>query len=74
MTDVDPTQAAAFIQAQSTACYVELVSMITQNDCDRLAGRPSTYTPQAFLDLIDKYGLGQNAILSTYQEANRYRT
>lgn len=66
---MNPTQAAAFIAAQTAMLLVELEAMKAY---DRV--HPDTpYIEQAYLDLYAKYEcvLGFNSVINTYQEAAR---
>lgn len=66
-----PEQAAAFIMAQAACALVELASMQATNAEDARTGRPPSYSGNDFMAIQNRYGIGHNDALSTFQNANR---
>lgn len=54
---------AAFIIAQAACAQIEAISMQEYNRRDERAGRPATFQPVDFANLIDKYVIGHNAAI-----------
>lgn len=65
---MDNVQKSAYITAQSACLQAEVAAMQQQNTEDTAAGRRLTYAAYDFMGLIDKYGLGHNAVLTYLQD------
>mgnify|MGYP001823689767 CR=1 FL=1 len=61
-----PEQQAAYINAQAVAASVELEAMKAANWMREMQGHTIAYGEEEFLALIDRYGLGHNAVLTTF--------
>lgn len=61
-----PEQQAAYINAQAVAASAELEAMKAANWMREMQGHTIAYGEEAFLALIDKYGLHHNAVLTTF--------
>lgn len=57
-------QRAAFLIAQSAAAMIEAMAMASTNQHRAFDNEPPAYERGAFLDLIDRYGIGHNAAVS----------
>ncbi len=55
---------AAYIFAQSACALIEMESMKVANRERRDRGESIAYTEDAFVNLINKYGIHHNAILA----------
>lgn len=64
MTD---EQKAAYVYSQAIAALIELKSMEAANYERAREGLSLAYGEDQLYSLIDKYGLGHNAVLSTFQ-------
>lgn len=60
-------QAAAYVQAQATAAMIEAEGMKAQNRIAEIREEYPPFDGGDFTDLIEKYGLGHNTILSLFQ-------
>jgi hypothetical protein len=56
-----PEQQAAYINAQAACALAEIAAMQAAN-----ASRPGTHSASEFEDLIQKYGIHHNAVLSFF--------
>lgn len=63
---MDATQQAAYVQAQATAALIEALGMVADNMQKQALGQPPSYDKMHFDALIDQYGLGHNAVLTTF--------
>lgn len=63
-------QAAAYVVAQSVAALAEIEAMKAQNRYRIECGKQVAYGEEAFLELIDKYGVHHNAVLMTFEGAD----
>jgi hypothetical protein len=62
--DVKRLQNIAYVNSRIVSAQIEMEAMKTFNQ-DRLnRGEQIGYTEESFLSLIDKYGLGNNTILT----------
>lgn len=61
-------QTVAYVQAQAAAALIEMESMKAANWMREMQGKTIAYGEQEFLALIDKYGLGHNAVLTLFQD------
>ena len=62
-----PEQQAAYYIAQSVAAYVEIEAMKAMNASRADRGLAQAYPEEAFLAVIDKYGLGHNTIIGWFR-------
>ena len=58
-------QSAAYIVSQSTCATIEAMGMQAENIHRLHRGESIAYVSSDFLSLIDKYGIGRNAVLIT---------
>lgn len=63
-------EAVAYIQAQSVAALCEIESMKAANTERQDQGYALAYDEEAFLAVIDRYGISHNAVLITFQGAD----
>lgn len=56
---------AAYVFAQGTCASLEAMAMNTENAMLAQAGKPMLHGPDAFMALIEKYGIHHNAVMST---------
>lgn len=68
-----PEQAAAFVMGQAACASAELLSMVAANALDAQAGRPPSHSPSDFAAVPDRYTVGHNAVLTLFQDINKYR-
>jgi len=61
MTD---EQKAAFIMSQTACALIEAAGMTAENNQRLHAGHSMAYTEDAFLNLIEQYGISHNAVLN----------
>jgi hypothetical protein len=69
MTD---QQAAAFVFAQAVCAQAAIEGMKADNQQRLNDGHAVAYREDAFLAVIDSYGISHNAVMSTF--ANAYRS
>jgi hypothetical protein len=69
-----PEQAAAFVIAQAACATAEVAAMQRTND-DHLRATPNAvfppYSADDFRAVADRFGIGHNSVLQTFQDANR---
>jgi hypothetical protein len=65
-----PEQAAAYVHAQSVAALAEIEAMKAANQHREMQGYTQAYGEEAFLEVVDKYRIGHNAVVETFNEAN----
>lgn len=65
---MNTNEKAAFIQSQATAAMIEAMGMQALNEHRKSLGQTIAYDDEAFVNLIEKYGLGHNSVLSFLQE------
>jgi hypothetical protein len=63
--DIRAVQQAAFLQSQVACATIEAMGMAAQNSMCMKAGEPPWFGKHEFDSLIDKYGIGHNAALTT---------
>jgi len=59
-------QAAAYVQAQAAAAMIDAEGMKAQNRIAEIRGEYPVFDGGDFENLIEKYGLGHNTILSLF--------
>jgi len=62
-----PEQQAAYVNAQATCAMIEAMGMVALNEQRKVLGHSMAYDDQAFSDLINKYGIHHNAVLTCYE-------
>ena len=65
-----PEQAASYVFAQSVAALCEIEGAKAANETRRRNGLADAYDDAAFAGIIDRYGLGHNAVVGLFQEVN----
>jgi hypothetical protein len=53
-----------FLQSQIACAYIELEAMKAENESRKIKNQSPAYTEQHFLELIGKYGLGHNTVIT----------
>ena len=61
-----PEQQAAFVFSQSVSALIEAVGMVETNKGRLARGEAMAYSEQDFTDLIRKYGISHNAVLTLF--------
>jgi hypothetical protein len=62
-TIVDRLARITQVGAQVSCAQIEMMAMYTANRERELEGKAFAYDEKAFIDLIDKYALGTNAVI-----------
>lgn len=62
-------EAAAFINSQVACALIEVESMKAANTERESQGYALAYDEEAFMAIIDKYGIDHNAVLTVLREA-----
>ena len=65
---MDKAQQAAYVNAMTTAAYIEALSMTAANVEREQRGHAPAYDEEAFLNLITKYGIHHNQILEMFHD------
>lgn len=65
MTD---EQRAAFVMSQSACALIEAMGMHAENMQRQAVGHSMAYTEHAFDDLLNRYSIHHNAVLTTFGE------
>ena len=65
-----PEQSASFVFANSVAALAEIQSMVADNTFRQQKGETVAYGEEAFLAVIEKYGIHYNAILEIFGSIN----
>jgi len=61
---------STYINSQTACAMIEAMAMQAENEQRKIMGQSMAYTEQHFLNLIDKYGISSNNVityLSDYQ-------
>jgi hypothetical protein len=66
-----PEQAAAFVQSQTACLMAEMASMHAENYERQLNNQTHAHDYASFAALPDEYGIGYNAVVSLFQNANQ---
>lgn len=61
---MDHQHRAVFIFSQSISCMAEIEGMKAENQMREMKGQTIAYGKEAFLDVIKKYGLEHNSVVS----------
>jgi hypothetical protein len=64
---VTPEQQAAYINAQACCASLEGAAMHAANVLQIRQGEPPPFGYEAFIQLIDKYGIGHNAVIGFFR-------
>lgn len=62
-----PEQQAAYVIAQSHAAMIEAMGMVAENQHRTMNGMSIAYGAEAFQDLINRYGISHNAVISFFR-------
>jgi hypothetical protein len=60
-----PEQKAAYLNSQTACALIKMQSMMAENQERESQGKSLAYGEEAFLALIDKYGIHHNAAVRT---------
>jgi hypothetical protein len=60
---MDANQRVSYQNSQNTAAMIEAMGMQAENSQRLSQGEAIAYNDNAFLDLIEKYGLGSNTVM-----------
>jgi len=60
-------QQVAYVNAQAVAARIELEAMLAENNWRTSNNMSPAYSEMDIKSLIDKYGLGHNQILNTFE-------
>lgn len=60
---MDKEQQLVFLRSQILCAEIELQAMLVANQIRESHGEVAAYPEQAFMDLINKYGIGHNDVL-----------
>ena len=64
---MNETSRAAFLQSQVACAMIEAMGMQAENEQRKAVGHSMAYTEDAFVQLIDRYGIGHNAAFTSLQ-------
>jgi acyl-coenzyme A thioesterase PaaI-like protein len=62
------TQQAAFLISQAACAMIEAMGMQAENDQRKAVGHSMAYTEDAFVGVIEKYGIHHNAAILTLRD------
>ena len=65
---MDREQRIAYINAMIVCAQIECAGMVAENKQREVTGMSMAYVEDAFIALLDKYGINHNAIISFFQE------
>ncbi len=65
-----PEQAAAFVQSQTACALAEIEAMKAANVSRDQQGHSHAYGEEAFLAVPDQFGIGHNAVVQLFRDAN----
>ncbi|KKL81079.1 hypothetical protein LCGC14_1998300 [marine sediment metagenome] len=63
-----PEQQAAYVFSQSVSALIEAIGMISENLDRNRRGESHAWCNEEFNNLINKYGISHNAVLSLFQQ------
>ena len=66
--DVVRMQNIAYVITQMTSAMIELEAMKAANTTRSIQGEALAYSEQAFVELIDKYQLSHNAVITNLHQ------
>jgi hypothetical protein len=61
-----PEQKAAFINSQVACALIEAAAMTAENQQREAVGHSMAYNEEAFLGLIDSYGISHNKVVEFF--------
>lgn len=64
---MDEQQRAAYVQAMAACALIEAMGMQAENQRRAVDNEIPAYGKWDFDALLDKYGIGHNAVLTTFQ-------
>ncbi len=64
--EMTPEQLASFVFANSVAAFAEIQGMVAENTFREQKGQTIAYDEEAFLAVIEKYGIHHNAVMTTF--------
>lgn len=65
-------ETVAYVQAQSACALAEIEAMKAENSYRASCGNNIAYGEDAFLAVIEKYGIHHNAVMKLFQDAAYY--
>jgi len=69
--DIEDLKAVEYQRAMTTSAEIELHAMLATNLARKSNNETLAYDEDAFMELINKYGLGHNSIVTTLNPNNR---
>ena len=63
-----PEQQAAYINAQTACATIEATGMQAENMQRALRGESMAYDEEAFMSVIDRYGIHHNSVMSMFRD------
>ncbi len=60
---MNENEKAAYVQAQATAALIEAMAMVSENFERYRKGQAIAYNQDAFMSLLDNYGLHHNNLM-----------
>lgn len=63
-----PEQKAAYIQAQTACALIEMEGMKAENQHRITRGETIAYDGEAFMAIIEKYGIHNNGVIGFFHE------
>jgi len=66
---MNDSQRAAYVVAQSVAAFAEIQGMVADNQVKQIDKRKPTYGKYQFDQVIEKYGIHHNALLSFFVDS-----
>ena len=64
MNDTSDIARITYVQGRIAAANIEMQAMVAENNQRLILGQSMAYTDKDFMDLIDEYSLGYNALLT----------
>lgn len=64
---MNESQQVAYVQAMSAGALIEAMGMQAENSQRAIRGESPAYAEKQFSDLINKWGIHHNAVLSLFQ-------
>lgn len=68
---MNKNQAAAYVHAQATCAIITAIAMQAMNLERAASGLAPAYSKEDFLDLLDEFCIGNNAVLDLYASAEQ---
>lgn len=63
-----PEQKAAYVMAMAAAAHAEVEAMRAENMQREMRGESMAYNDEAFIALIERYGIHPNAIMTFFED------